>query len=152
MGWIDSDAHVVETPQTWEYLDASEAKFRPTPVHSSADGRLYWFIDGKIRGIFRSVMTAQEFAEVSRRFDRRIDTPNEAAITESIHKMVAEVQRYVPGYVLKNGPVFDGKRVTVWMEVSGLGDYLPKYAGNLDIMTSAAVRVGELIASNLSAR
>ena len=74
------------------------------------------------------------------------DEPDRDAITASVHRMVAEVQRYVPGYVLKNGPVFDGRRVTVWMEVAGLGDFLPKYAGNLDIMTAAALRTGELLA------
>jgi acetaldehyde/propanal dehydrogenase len=75
--------------------------------------------------------------------------PDEAAITESVHAMVAEVQKYVPGYKLKNGPVFDGKRVSVWMEVAGLGDYLPTYAGNLDIMTAAALRTGELFAEEM---
>ena len=74
------------------------------------------------------------------------DKPREKEITESIHAMIKEVQRYVPGYKLKNGPVFDGNRVTVWLEVEGLGDYLPKYAGNLDIMTSAALKVGETLA------
>ena len=72
--------------------------------------------------------------------------PDQSAITESIHAMVEEVQRYVPGYQLKNGPVFDGNRVSVFMEVAGLGDYLPTYAGNLDIMTAAALRTGELFA------
>lgn len=78
------------------------------------------------------------------------DPPDQAAITASVHAMVAEVQRYVPGYVLKNGPVFDGRRVTVWMEVAGLGDFLPKYAGNLDIMTAAALRTGELLAERIA--
>lgn len=73
-------------------------------------------------------------------------SPDEAAITASIHAMIAEVQRYVPGYRLKNGPVFDGKRVSVFMEVTGLGDYLPTYAGNLDIMTAAALQTAEMFA------
>jgi acetaldehyde/propanal dehydrogenase len=76
--------------------------------------------------------------------------PDQAAIGASIAAMMAEVQKYVPGYQLKNGPVFDGKRVSVWLEVAGLGDYLPKYAGNLDIMTAAALRTGELIAQEMA--
>ena len=79
------------------------------------------------------------------------DTPDEAAIRASIDRMITEVQRYVPGYVLKNGPVFDGKRVTVYMEVAGLGDYLPTYAGNLDIMTAAALRTAEMFAEQMRA-
>ncbi len=72
--------------------------------------------------------------------------PDQAAITESVNAMVAEVQKYVPGYKLVNGPVFDGKRVSIYLEVEGLGDFLPKYAGNLDIMTAAALRTAELFA------
>jgi acetaldehyde/propanal dehydrogenase len=78
------------------------------------------------------------------------DTPDEAAITQSVHAMIADVQKYVPGYRLKNGPVFDGKRVTIFLEVEGLGDYLPNYAGNLDIMTAAALRTGEMFAAEIS--
>ncbi|MBP6276341.1 MAG: acetaldehyde dehydrogenase (acetylating) [Limnohabitans sp.] len=76
-------------------------------------------------------------------------TPDQAAITASIHKMIAEVQKYVPGYKLVNGPVFDGNRVSVFLEVEGLGDYLPKYAGNLDIMTAAAARTAEMFAEEI---
>ncbi|PFG10268.1 acetaldehyde dehydrogenase (acetylating) [Marinobacter sp. LV10MA510-1] len=72
--------------------------------------------------------------------------PDQAAITESVHAMVKEVQKYVPGYTLVNGPVFDGNKVTCYMQVEGLGDFLPKYAGNLDIMTAAALRTAEMFA------
>ena len=76
------------------------------------------------------------------------------AITRSIDDVVAEVQTYVPGYRLLNEPQFDepsvvnGGRnvVTTFVEVEGAGDYLPPYAGNLDIMTAAATKVGEEIA------
>ena len=78
------------------------------------------------------------------------DEPDRDAIVASVRQMVREVQVYVPGYTLKNGPVFDGRRVTVFMEVAGRGDYLPRYAGNLDIMTSAALRTAELFAEEMS--
>ncbi|MGI9246560.1 MAG: acetaldehyde dehydrogenase (acetylating) [Steroidobacteraceae bacterium] len=77
--------------------------------------------------------------------------PDRARITESIHAMVAEVQRYVPGYRLVNGPVFDGNRVSSYLEVAGLGDYLPKYSGNLDVMTAAAARTAEMFAEQIVA-
>ena len=76
------------------------------------------------------------------------------AITAAVHARVAQVQEYVPGYKLRVEPQFDEPReswgglgrVAVFLEVRGAGDYLPEYAGNLDIMTAAAARVGELIA------
>ncbi len=75
--------------------------------------------------------------------------PDREKITASVHAMIKEVQKYVPGYKLVNGPVFDGKRVSLFMEVEGLGDYLPKYAGNLDIMTAAAARTAEMFAEEI---
>ena len=78
-------------------------------------------------------------------------TPDQAKITQSIQDMIREVQKYVPGYKLVNGPVFDGNRVSVFLEVEGLGDYLPKYAGNLDIMTAAAARTAEMFAEEILA-
>ena len=81
--------------------------------------------------------------------DESAGEPDREAITASIHQMLAEVQKYVPGYRLVNGPVFDGQRVSVFLEVEGLGDYLPKYAGNLDIMTAAAARTAEMFAEEI---
>jgi acetaldehyde dehydrogenase len=80
--------------------------------------------------------------------------PLQDRVTESIHQMVARVQEYVPGYELKADPQFDPPaeawngmaRVAVFLRVRGRGDYLPEYAGNLDIITSAATRIGELLA------
>lgn len=82
---------------------------------------------------------------------RLLTPPDEAAITASVNQMVAGVQGYVPGYRLKAGPLFDKEkdgsyRVTVMIEVTGAGDYLPSYSGNLDIMTAAATAVGERFA------
>lgn len=71
---------------------------------------------------------------------------DEQAITRSIEETVAYIQAYVPGYKLRSKPMFDGNKVTVFLEVEGAGDYLPKYSGNLDIMTATAVKVAEEIA------
>lgn len=78
------------------------------------------------------------------------DEPDRERINASIRAMVEEVQKYVPGYRLANGPVFEGRRVSVFLEVAGLGDYLPRYAGNLDIMTAAALRTGEMLATEIA--
>jgi acetaldehyde dehydrogenase len=79
-----------------------------------------------------------------------------ATITESVLAMTADVAKYVPGYTLRAEPQFDPPndtwpgwaRVALFLEVRGNGDYLPPWAGNLDIMTAAAVRVGDLLASS----
>ncbi len=73
---------------------------------------------------------------------------NESEVTQSIIDMVNTVQSYVPGYRLRTEPIFEGNRVTVFLEVEGAGDYLPKYSGNLDIMTAAAVKVAEELAKH----
>jgi acetaldehyde dehydrogenase (acetylating) len=70
-------------------------------------------------------------------------------ITASIRRMVREMQQYVPGYRMRAEPLYEDNQVTVMLEVEGAGDFLPKYSGNLDIMTAAAVRVGEETARNL---
>jgi acetaldehyde dehydrogenase len=68
------------------------------------------------------------------------------AIAQSILAMREQVAEYVPGYRLSTDPLFDDGRVAIFVEVEGAADYLPPYAGNLDIMTAAAVRVGEELA------
>jgi acetaldehyde dehydrogenase (acetylating) len=74
------------------------------------------------------------------------ETGKEEEIVRSIESMIKEVQTYVPGYRLRSEPMFDGKRISVFLEVEGAGDYFPPYSGNLDIMTASAVKVGEELA------
>jgi len=70
---------------------------------------------------------------------------NKDAITKSIYDMESFVQSYVPGYRQISDPQFTDGRVAIFIEVEGAGDFLPSYAGNLDIMTASAVKVGEEI-------
>lgn len=78
-----------------------------------------------------------------------VENPDEEKIKASVDRMVEKVRRYVPGYSLKLPPTVDGHQVTIMVEIEGAGDYLPKYSGNLDIETSAALAVGEGIAEHL---
>jgi acetaldehyde dehydrogenase len=95
---------------------------------------------------------------------------DEAAIEKSIETMVTDVQTYVPGYRLKQkvqferighnsrlfipdmDEAFSGLKTSVFLEIEGAAHYLPAYAGNLDIMTSAALRTGERIAARKSGK
>ncbi len=79
---------------------------------------------------------------------------DEEKVAASIHQMVADVATYVPGYHLRAEPQFDTtddgtRRVATFIEVQGAGDFLPPFAGNLDIMTAAAAKVGDEIARHL---
>jgi len=76
---------------------------------------------------------------------------DQQAVVDSVRAMEAEVQEYVPGFQLTADPQFDDGRVAIFLQVEGAGDYLPPYAGNLDIMTAAAAKVGEEIARSLLA-
>jgi len=83
---------------------------------------------------------------------------DEAKILRAIESMVERIKQYVPGYRLRAKPLIQDlsngerkRKVTLFVEVEGAGDFLPKYAGNLDIMTSAAVKVGEEIGGHLRA-
>lgn len=75
----------------------------------------------------------------------------EEEIITSVQEMVKEVQKYVPGYRLRGTPQFDGRKVSIFLEVEGVGDYFPPYSGNLDIMTAAAARVADGLAKQLTA-
>lgn len=75
-----------------------------------------------------------------------IDHPNMEAIRRSVHGIERQIQKYVPGYSIVMEPSYENGRVTTTLQVVGLGDYLPKYSGNLDIITCAAIEIAEAYA------
>ena len=75
-----------------------------------------------------------------------VEHPDMDAITRKVNEYVERIKKYVPGYRVIVGPVFENGRVTTTIEVVGLGDYLPTYSGNLDIITCAAVEIAEVYA------
>ncbi|MGI9861821.1 acetaldehyde dehydrogenase (acetylating) [Moorella naiadis] len=79
----------------------------------------------------------------------KVERVDERAIRASVEEMVKEIQAYVPGYHLRVPPLIDGDKVTTIIQVEGAGDFLPKYSGNLDIITSASVATAEKIAQQM---
>lgn len=79
----------------------------------------------------------------------KLGEPDIPAIQASVEEMVTAIQAYVPGYHLEVTPAMDGDRLMVMAKVRGLGDYLPRYAGNLDIINCAAICAAEAFARAL---
>jgi acetaldehyde dehydrogenase len=73
----------------------------------------------------------------------KVSNPDIAKLTERLSKLVENVRNYVPGYEIILGPIVDNDRIVVMVRVRGLGDYLPAYAGNLDIINCAAIAMAE---------
>ena len=85
MPTIDSDAHVVESERTWDYIDKADQKYRPLIVKPRGEGGgEYWYINGKIRGLVRIVLTAQDVADVAKRTGRDMNTPQETREMENV--------------------------------------------------------------------
>jgi predicted TIM-barrel fold metal-dependent hydrolase len=81
---IDADAHVVESDRTWDYMDQSDMQFRPTLMGSADSGRQFWFIDGKIRGLARSVLSVKKLEDISQATGRNVVTTQAARDMEDI--------------------------------------------------------------------
>ena len=75
MGWVDADAHVVESPLTWDYLTPAEKKFRPQLFKPEDDNqKAHWVIDGKIRGLFRFTFSKDDLDKKSAEIGRDMAT------------------------------------------------------------------------------
>ena len=98
MATIDADAHVVESEHTWDYMDPSERKYRPALVSPNGareersvrsildigSARSYWLIDGKIRGLARTVLTARQWQELAEASGRAMEVTPESQSLENV--------------------------------------------------------------------
>lgn len=73
----------------------------------------------------------------------QVKKPKLKLLKSEIDSVVKKIKKYVPGYKLTLGPIYENGRLTIMNEVEGSGDYLPKYAGNLDIINCAAIAVAQ---------
>ncbi len=80
----------------------------------------------------------------------KVQNPDIAKLTKTLTNLVEKIRKYVPGYEIILGPIVDNGRIVVMARVRGLGDYLPAYAGNLDIINCAAVAMAEEYALNIT--
>jgi acetaldehyde dehydrogenase (acetylating) len=80
----------------------------------------------------------------------KIDNPDLPAILNSVGEMVKKLNKYVPGYQILLPPTIEGNKVVTTIKVLGAGDYLPQYAGNLDIINCAAISMAEMIAKSIT--
>jgi len=106
------------------------------------------FTECKNVKVILNLNPAQPSIDMNTTIYLKINNPNMALISEEVKKMVATIKAYVPGYMLALEPVYDNGLVILSIKVQGLGDYLPKYAGNLDIINSAAIAIAEEFAKN----
>ena len=82
----------------------------------------------------------------------KIDNPEMVILKKEINKMIFRIQQYVPGYTLLIPPTIESERILMMVKVQGLGDYLPKYAGNMDIINCAAIAMAEEYSKNFRKR
>lgn len=78
----------------------------------------------------------------------QVENPDMDILISAVDTMVNKIQKYVPGYSLLVPPIYENGRIAIMVKVQGLGDYLPKYAGNLDIINCAAIAVAEQYSLN----
>jgi acetaldehyde dehydrogenase len=79
-----------------------------------------------------------------------VKEPNMALLKTSIDEMLRKIQKYVPSYRLVIPPTIEDNRIIMSVKVKGMGDFLPSYAGNLDIINCAAIAIAEEFAKSLA--
>lgn len=111
-------------------------------IQTTEDG-LKLFSKAKKTKAILNLNPAQPCIDMQTTIFAKVKNPNVKGLTEAIKEMIARINQYVPDYQLLVSPIFENDRIVVMVKVQGVGDYLPKYAGNLDIINCAAIAVAE---------
>lgn len=119
-------------------------------IHST-EAALKHFSGAKHAKAILNLNPAQPCVNMQTTLLAQVPSPNIDGLRLHLDAIVKNVRRYVPGYEILVGPTVENGRIVVMVRVRGLGDYLPAYAGNLDIINCAAVAVAEAHARNLGA-
>jgi acetaldehyde dehydrogenase len=115
-------------------------------LHTTEKG-ITLFSGAKKSKVILNLNPAQPCINMQTTILAKVKDPDIAGLKFEIERMVAAIQKYVPGYSLILGPTLENGRLVVMVRVIGLGDYLPAYAGNLDIINCAAIAVAERVAT-----
>jgi acetaldehyde dehydrogenase len=111
-------------------------------VHTTEEGILKFSKCKRSKAIL-NLNPAQPCINMQTTIFAKVENPDLESLIPAVNKMVKNIQSYVPGYELLVGPTLENGRIAVMVRVKGLGDYLPSYAGNLDIINCAAIAMAE---------
>lgn len=118
-------------------------------IQTTEDG-VKFFSNAKSAKAILNLNPAQPCIDMQTTIFAKVKRPNIEALTAAVENMVDNIKAYVPGYELLVSPIYENDRIVVMIKAQGLGDYLPKYAGNLDIINCAAISVAEEYAKKRS--
>ncbi len=118
-------------------------------IHTTEDG-IRKFSGAKRTKAILNLNPAQPCINMQTTVFAKVDAPDLEKLKPALAEMVRKIQAYVPGYEVIVGPTVENGRIVVMVRVRGLGDYLPEYAGNLDIINCAAIAMAEEYARNWS--
>lgn len=111
-------------------------------IHTTELGLSKFSGCGRVKAIL-NINPAQPCVNMQTTLLAKVAKPDLLAMKEHLEDVVGRVRNYVPGYEILVGPILEGGRIVVMVRVRGLGDFLPAYAGNLDIINCAAIAVAE---------
>lgn len=150
LGQTHSDIEYIEVVSSIASRSAGPATRRNLDeyIHTT-EGALKTFSGARMTKAILNLNPAVPCINMQTTLFAKVANPDIPAFQAKLDEIVAEIRHYIPGYEIIVAPKIDGGRVAVMVRVIGRGDYLPAYAGNLDIINCAAINVSERYAEKV---